>query len=306
MKKTDYRSKDSKARDSKAKDYKGQDEKKRDYKAKDYKTKDYKEKESKKNKAELNDMAAEETNLLIRGRHEVVEALKGDTKIESIVVSTAMRGGLLAELKELSRGRNLAIKELSSEIFAKKYGEKSQGVVAICGLYEYSTLEEIISEASQKNEVIIALNQVEDARNLGAIVRTAEVAGCGGIIIPKHRSAGMTEWAMRTAQGAASHLKVARVGNLTDAIEALKKNGYWVVGLEGEAEKLYTDFVYTGKVVLVAGGENVGLGERLRKACDELVFLPMFGKTSSLNVSVSVGIAVYEVLRQKSAAAKIK
>lgn len=275
---------------------KPQDSKPREGKTKAYKPKDSRPKEP----------SPEETNLLIRGRHEVLEALKSETKIETIVVSAGAKGPWLGSLKELAKGRQVVIKELSSELFGKKYGDKSQGVVAICGAFEYASLENIMAMASEKNEIIVALNQVEDARNLGAIVRTAEVAGCAGILIPKHRSAGMTEWAIRTAQGAAAHLQVARVGNLTDALEVLKKNGYWVVGLDGAGEKSYTDFVYTGKLVLVAGGENVGLGERVKKACDELVFIPMFGKTSSLNVSVSVGLAIYEVLRQKIAAEKNK
>ncbi|MFZ5952073.1 MAG: 23S rRNA (guanosine(2251)-2'-O)-methyltransferase RlmB, partial [Candidatus Rifleibacteriota bacterium] len=113
------------------------------------------------------------------------------------------------------------------------------------------------------------------------------------------RSAGMTEWAVRTAQGAAAHLPVARVTNIADALVTLKDAGFWVVGLDGEAEKLFCEAVYKGPVVLVAGGEDAGLGDRVKKSCDELVSIPLRGHTSSLNVSVSTAVALFEICRQK-------
>ncbi len=238
--------------------------------------------------------------LYLKGRHEVIQALESGQSLKSIFISLSVKGVIISQIKELASKQNVPIKELSPDIFEKKFGEKTQGIAAEASEYEYTDFDELIKKAENGNQVIVALNQVEDARNLGAIVRTVEAMGCDGVIIPKHRSAGMTEWAIRTAQGAASWLSVARVNNLSDALEELKKHGYWVVGLDGSASKQLKDVMYDSKVVLVAGGEDVGLGDRVKKSCDDVVKIPMAGHTPSLNVSVSVAMALYEILRQKN------
>lgn len=237
--------------------------------------------------------------LLIRGRHEVFQMLESGKAVEAVIISAAVRGAVVKDLRQLASQRRVPLKELKSDVFTRRYGDKSQGIVAIAGAFQYSKLEDLADQALAGNKVLVALNQVEDARNLGAIVRTVEASGCCGVIIPKHRSASMNEWAIRTAQGAAAYLPVSKVGNLADALEFLKKQGFWAVGLDGGAEKTYTDVVYTGPIVLVAGGEDVGLGVRVAKACDDLVSIPLAGKTPSLNVSVSIAAALFEVLRQK-------
>ena len=242
----------------------------------------------------------ESDTLYLKGRHEVVQALESGQSLNSVYISAAVRGGIAVQIKELASKASVPVKELSPEIFEKRFGEKTQGVAAEAAAFEYSELEELIEKAEKGHQVLVALNQVEDARNLGAIVRTVEAMGCDGVIIPKHRSAGMTEWAIRTAQGAAAWLPVARVNNLYEALEELKKVGYWVTGLDGSADKQLKDVKYDSKVVLVAGGEDVGLGERVKKACDDIVKIPMAGRTPSLNVSVSVGMAIYEILSQKN------
>lgn len=237
--------------------------------------------------------------LLIRGRHEVFQMLESGQPVEAVVISSVVRGSAATELRQLASEKRVPVKELKPDIFTRRYGDKSQGIVAIAGAFQYSELEDLADQALAGNQVLVALNQVEDARNLGAIVRTVEASGCCGVIIPKHRSASMNEWAIRTAQGAAAYLPVSRVGNLADALEFLKKQGFWAVGLDGAAEKKYTDVMYSGPTVLVAGGEDAGLGVRVAKACDDLVSIPLAGKTPSLNVSVSIAAALFEVLRQK-------
>ena len=239
-------------------------------------------------------------SLYLKGRHEVVQALESGQSLNSVYISAAVRGGIAAQIKELASKASVPVKELSPDIFEKKFGEKTQGVAAEAAAFEYSELDELIERAEEGHQVLVALNQVEDARNLGAIVRTVEAMGCDGVIIPKYRSAGMTEWAVRTAQGAAAWLPVARVNNLCEALEDLKKAGYWVTGLDGSADKQLKDVKYDSKVVLVAGGEDVGLGDRVKKTCDDIVKIPMAGRTPSLNVSVSVGMAIYEILSQKN------
>jgi 23S rRNA (guanosine2251-2'-O)-methyltransferase len=241
----------------------------------------------------------EDEKVILKGRHEVLQALKSEQSIETVFVNTTMKGPLLIELREMAKNRNIPFKELTGEVFKKKFGVDSQGVVAIAGAFDYCTLDELIESANKGAGILIALNCVEDARNLGAIVRTVEASGCDGIIIPKLRSAGMTEWAIRTAQGAASILPVARVTNLGDSIEKAKKAGFWAVGLDGSADKDYTSLRYSDKVILVAGGEDTGIGPRIKKVCDDVVAIPLKGKTSSLNVSVSTAVVLYEILRQK-------
>lgn len=242
---------------------------------------------------------AEDERLVIKGRHEVVQALESGQTIEAIVISTTVKGPVGGQLRELAAARQVPVKEMNPDLFERKFGEKSQGVVALAGNFDYCSLEEMVKKLAPGRKVLIALNHVEDPRNLGAIVRTVEASGCGGVIIPKHRAAGMTEWAMRTAQGAASYLPVARVNNMGTALEQLKEMGYWIVGLDGAADKRYDQIVYNDDVVLVAGGEDAGLGERIQRVCDDLVAIPLCGKTPSLNVSVSTAVVLYEILRQK-------
>ncbi len=261
---------------------------------------DYRKKQTKDAPVDnYSDVREEDDKVILKGRHEVLQALKSEQTIETVFVNSTMKSPLLIELREMAKGRNIPFKELSGDVFKKKFGTDSQGVVAIGGAFDYCTLEELVNISNEGAGVIIALNCVEDARNLGAIVRTVEASGCDGIIIPKLRSAGMTEWAIRTAQGAASILPVARVTNLGDSIEKVKKAGFWAVGLDGDADKDYTSLRYSGKIVLIAGGEDTGIGPRIKKVCDDVVAIPLNGKTSSLNVSVSTAVVLYEILRQK-------
>ena len=243
--------------------------------------------------------SGEDERLILKGRHEVVQALESGQQLDSVVISTALKGPVGSVVRELASKAQIPVKEMNPDLFARKFGEKSQGIVAIGGTFAYCSLEEIAEKATAGRGILVALNHVEDARNLGAIVRTVEASGCSGVLIPKHRSASMTEWAVRTAQGAASYLPVARVNNIAEALQKLKEIGYWVVGLDGDAPKRYDEVVYSGRIVMVAGGEDAGLGERVRKICDDVVSIPLVGHTPSLNVSVSTAVALYEILRQK-------
>lgn len=286
-----------------------------DKKVKDYKKVNFKEKANKnitkkdnysnykkinKNISDKkNEIRNEEEHLWLKGRHEVIQALESQQSLSAIYLSLSVKGAIASQIKELASKNSVPVKELSADIFEKKFGEKTQGVAAEASEFEYTDIDKLVKIAENGHHIIIALNQVEDARNLGAIVRTVEAMGSDGVIIPKHRSAGMTEWAIRTAQGASSWLPVARVNNLADTLEDLKEIGYWVAGLDGSSDKILTDVNYNEKIVLVAGGEDAGLGERVKKSCDDVVKIPMSGKTPSLNVSVSVAMALYEILRQR-------
>ena len=166
---------------------------------------------------------------------------------------------------------------------------------------EWSTIEDILAVAAARNEplFVVMLDEVEDPHNMGAIIRTAEAAGVHGVIVPAHRSAFLGEGAVKASAGAVEHMAVAKVPNLVNAIEELKKMGLWVAGADASGVKSYTDIDMKGPLLLVIGSEGKGLRPLVRKHCDFVVRIPMFGKVSSLNASVSAAILIYEAVRQR-------
>ena len=172
------------------------------------------------------------------------------------------------------------------------------------GSFQYVSLEDIQARAAQKNEkpFILILDGVEDPRNFGAILRTAEAAGVHGVIIPKRRSVQLNDTVEKTSTGAATMVPVAQVTNLVQAMESLKENNIWITGIEVDGTEDYTgiDYARSG-IALVLGGEGDGMGRLVKEHCDHLVKLPMRGRITSLNVSVAAGVMMYEVLRQRAA-----
>lgn len=233
------------------------------------------------------------------GRHEVLSAFYEPDKIIEIFVSGSMQPTALQKITQQAQRHNKKITILENREFIKRFTDSSQGAVAILKPFEYSTLDHIAQKALKNSQIIVALNGVEDPRNLGAITRTVEAAGADGLIITERRSAAMTDWAIRTAQGASSHLPVARVTNLADSLDNLKSKGFWITGLDARGADLYTEKLYGAPTVIVAGGESTGLKERVKSKCDHVVKIPLKGITTSLNVSVSVGIVLFEAFRQK-------
>jgi len=172
-----------------------------------------------------------------------------------------------------------------------------QGVVATLAPKEFSSLESILEDA--KNPFLVLLDEVEDPQNLGAILRSAEGAGADGVILPERRSAGLTEVVYEVSAGALEHLKVARVPNLSQAMDELKKRGIWLVGAEGGGEGEYHEFDYTLPVGLVFGSEGRGLRPLVRKKCDKILSIPMRGRVNSLNVAAAAAVFLFEVVRQR-------
>jgi 23S rRNA (guanosine2251-2'-O)-methyltransferase len=168
--------------------------------------------------------------------------------------------------------------------------------------FHYVDVEDILDNAQKKQEkpFILILDGVEDPRNFGAILRTAEAAGVHGVIIPKRRAVPMTETVEKTSTGAAAMVPVAQVANLVQAMEKLKEQNVWITGIEVDGKQDYTDVDYAGAVALVLGSEGEGMGRLVKEHCDHLVKLPMRGRITSLNVSVAAGIMMYEVIRQRS------
>ena len=179
--------------------------------------------------------------------------------------------------------------------------KKHQGVIAIVAPYNYSTIDDIINYAKNKNEepFILILDGIEDVHNLGSIIRTAETAGVHGIIIPKRRAASVNATVAKTSAGAIEYMKIARVNNLNDTIKKLKEEGLWIIGTEMNAKTKYYNQDLKGPIAIVIGNEGTGISSLVKKNCDILINIPMKGKINSLNASVSTGIILYEALKQR-------
>ena len=180
--------------------------------------------------------------------------------------------------------------------------ENYQGVIAVVPPYEYVEIEDILEVAKERNEdpFILILDGIEDTHNLGAIIRTAETAGVHGIIIPKRRAAQVNSTVSKVASGALEYMKIARVNNITDTISKLKDKGVWICGTAIDADKFYYDQNLTGPLAIVIGNEGKGISDLVKRNCDFLVKIPMKGKVTSLNASVSTGIIVYEAVKQRN------
>ncbi len=238
---------------------------------------------------------------LIIGRNPVIEALKADKLIDTILVNPEA-GGSISLITKMAREKNIVVKDATEQKLSNmSKGASHQGVIAIGACAEYKTVEDILSIAKERNEdpFIIVCDEIEDPHNLGAIIRTAESAGAHGIIIPKRRSASLNHTVFKTSAGAASWLAVARVSNIAQTLDELKEQGIWVYGTDATGED-YTKVSLTGPIALVIGSEGFGMGKLVKDKCDFLLKLPMFGKITSLNASVAAGIFMYEAVRQRT------
>ena len=240
----------------------------------------------------------------IEGRNAVYELLKTDKEIDKILYNKELKDEASKRLVNVIKSHKIKLQPVDKYVIDKESESKrSQGFIAYVSDYKYAELEDIISGTSEKDGLIVILNEVLDPHNLGSIIRVCECAGADGVIITKDRSASVTDAVMRISEGAANHVKVARVTNINVAIKTLKENGFWVYGAELGGGDLYkTDL--TGKIAIVIGGEDSGVKQLTRKNCDGLIQIPMFGKVNSLNASVACGVVVYEAVRQRSGKGK--
>lgn len=236
---------------------------------------------------------------LIFGRNAVTEALRSGTPIDHILVTSA-GGGLRAVIAEAKK-QGIVVKNADARKLDQMTGNANhQGICAVGACTRYAAVSDLLRIAEEKGQppFLILCDGIEDPHNLGAILRTAEAAGAHGVILPKRRSASLTQTVFKTSAGAASWIPVARVSNLSTEMIALKQKGLWFFGADmngSQADK--TDF--TGAVGLVIGSEGFGLSAPVRAQCDGIVSLPMFGQVNSLNASVAAGILMYEVVRQR-------
>lgn len=244
----------------------------------------------------------EEDSGLIEGKNAVIEALRAGRAIDKIFLAKGETDSALGHIASKGRASGAVVVETDRrKLDAMSVTHAHQGVIAIATVKEYSTVEDILNIAKERGEepFIIICDEISDHHNLGAIIRTAECAGAHGIIIPKRRSAGMTAIVNKTSAGAVNHMAVARVPNLTAAINDLKKAGIWVYGTaaDGSSELFKTDL--TGPCAIVIGSEGEGMSRIVSENCDFKVSIPMRGKVSSLNASVSAAVIMYEVVRQR-------
>lgn len=243
---------------------------------------------------------------LLYGVNPVLEALRADRAPHEIIIAEGVRDQRLRELLELARTKNVSVKRVPRAKLDRELGRTDhQGVIAHVSPAAYAEtdnlLESIFNDQNRRAEpLFLLLDGIEDPRNLGAILRTAECAGVDGVFIPERRSAGLNETVAKASAGAVEHLRIARVTNLTVLIEQLKERNLWVVGAAGDAPIDYLDWDWTRPSALVLGAEGSGLHRLVREHCDTLVRIPVRGKIDSLNVSVAGGIVLYEALRQRS------
>lgn len=237
------------------------------------------------------------------GIHAVREALEAGSAFDRILIAKGRQDSRVEEIVQLARERGIAVRfEDRGQLDRVANTRDHQGVVAIPAARAATTLEDILERANQskgQTGLIVLLDGVEDPHNLGAIIRTALAAGAHGVIIPERRSAGLTDTVARASAGALAHLPVAKVTNLVRSMEELKEAGYWLVGLDEEGQKNYTEVDYTSPTGIVMGGEGKGLHELTRKRCDFVVSLPTTGPVRSLNVSVAAGVVLFETIRQR-------
>lgn len=237
---------------------------------------------------------------IIIGRNPVIESLKSGKLIDSIYVNSEA-GGSISVICRMAREQGIVIKQVNEQKLNKMAnGASHQGIIAMTACAEYVEIEDILEIAKEKNEppFIIICDEIEDPHNLGAIIRTAEASGAHGVIIPKRRSASLNHTVYKTSAGAAAWVPVARVSNLSQAVDTLKENGVWIYGTDSSGED-YRNVMFDGAVGLVIGSEGFGVSRLLKEKCDFLLRLPMVGKITSLNASVAGGIFMYEVLKSR-------
>lgn len=241
-----------------------------------------------------------DTSLVTYGRNSVMEFLRAG-KVRQIYLKSGRHDERLQEILEEAKSRAVPIKEVEEEeLDSMSGGVVHQGIAALLFPYEYQDMNAVIKKWEGKDPIFILLDGVEDVRNLGAIVRTAECAGAACVLLPNYKSSPVTAAAMKTAAGAFAYLPVCRIGNIQQTLKYLKEKGFWVVGTDMDGESLYYEANLKGPLVIVMGAEGKGMSPLTRRMCDLCVRIPMKGKVSSLNVSVAAALLLYEAVKQRN------
>ncbi|MBE5894043.1 MAG: 23S rRNA (guanosine(2251)-2'-O)-methyltransferase RlmB [Lachnospiraceae bacterium] len=242
------------------------------------------------------------TESYVEGRNAVIEAFRSGKTIDKLFLLDGCQDGPIMTIKREAKKQNCLMKFVSKErLDQMSETGKHQGVIALVAAYEYAEVEDILNAAKEKGEkpFIFLLDGIEDPHNLGAIIRTAHLAGAHGVIIPKNRAVGLTATVARTSAGALNYTMVAKVTNLATTIENLKKEGMWFVCADMKGETMYR-LDLTGAIGLVIGNEGEGVSRLVKEKCDFLAAIPMKGQIDSLNASVAAGVLAYEIVRQQT------
>lgn len=237
----------------------------------------------------------------IEGRNAVIEALRSEKPVDKLYILDGCQDGPVMTIKRMAKNKDIFVKYVAKERLDQMSDTgHHQGVIAMAAAYEYAEVEDILQKAKDKGEApfIFILDNIEDPHNLGAIIRTANLAGAHGVIIPKNRAVGLTATVARTSAGALNYTPVARVTNISKTIEELKKEGLWFVCADMGGETMYK-LNLTGPIGLVIGNEGEGVSRLVREKCDFVASIPMKGDIDSLNASVAAGILAYEIVRQR-------
>ncbi|HRN27331.1 MAG TPA: 23S rRNA (guanosine(2251)-2'-O)-methyltransferase RlmB [Ignavibacteriaceae bacterium] len=255
---------------------------------------------------------------LIIGRKPVLEALNSDEELSQVFILFGQEGGIIDAIRAAAKKKGIKVNQVPYEKFRQITQSKiAQGVAAIKSSQRYYILQEIIQSAQSKIELhkkalslgeglgeafplLLILDSIQDTHNVGAILRSADCSGVDGIIVTKHNSAPINETVVKTSAGASEHVKIAQVNNLSQTIDELKQNGFWIVGSYLEGAKDYTKVDYKMPIAVIVGNEEKGIRKLTADKCDYLVRIPMKGKIQSLNVSVATGVLLFEILRQRN------
>ncbi|MBD5543638.1 MAG: 23S rRNA (guanosine(2251)-2'-O)-methyltransferase RlmB [Lachnospiraceae bacterium] len=241
------------------------------------------------------------TEFTIEGRNAVIEAYRAGKPIDKIFILDGCQDGPMMTIKREAKKHGSLIRFVDKErLDQMSETKRHQGVIAYAAAYEYARIEELLEVAREKGEppFLFLLDNIEDPHNLGAIIRTANLAGAHGVIIPKNRAVGLTATVARTSAGALNYTKVAKVTNLSKTIEELKKEGMWFVCGDMDGTSMY-DLDLKGAIGLVIGNEGAGVSRLVKEKCDFVASIPMKGDIDSLNASVAAGVLAYEILRQR-------
>ena len=229
--------------------------------------------------------------------------MESDRDINKIFISDGEKHGSINKIIALAKEKKVIINEVSkAKLNQMSQTENNQGVIAIVPPFNYCEIEDILDLAKKRDEkpFILILDGIEDPHNLGSIIRTAETAGVHGIIIPKRRAANVNSTVAKVSAGAVEYMKIARVTNISNTMGELKKAGVWICGTDINTNTFYDKQDFKGPLAIVIGNEGTGMSEKVRKNCDFLVKIPMKGKITSLNASVSTGIILYEAVKQRN------
>lgn len=241
------------------------------------------------------------TEFTIEGRNAVIEAFRSGKTIDKLFVLDGCQDGPIMTIKREAKKQDCLLKYVTKERLDQlSQTGKHQGVIAYAAAYEYAEVGDILENARKKGEqpFIFLLDNIEDPHNLGAIIRTANLAGAHGVIIPKNRAVGLTSTVAKTSAGALNYTPVAKVTNIAKTIEELKKEGMWFVCADMDGTTMY-DLDLKGAIGLVIGNEGSGVGRLVKEKCDFVASIPMQGDIDSLNASVAAGVLAYEIVRQR-------